>query len=73
MRLLDLTTHVRSSLSYYNLVTLLTARQPSLKAMFMSGFSNHHTHATLQKGAVFIQKPFSPEELAEKVKSHLSS
>jgi len=47
--------------------------QPGIKALFMSGYSDNviAPHGVLEEGANFIQKPFSPEELAGKVRSVL--
>ena len=47
--------------------------QPGIKALFMSGYSDNviTPHGILEEGANFIQKPFSPEELAGKVRSVL--
>jgi CheY-like chemotaxis protein len=51
----------------------LQARQPGLKVLFMSGYADNviEHHGVLEAGGQFIQKPFRPEELAQKVRTLL--
>ena len=47
--------------------------RPGIKVLFMSGHRGDviAKHGVLENGAVFIQKPFSPEQLAVKVRAAL--
>jgi DNA-binding response OmpR family regulator len=61
-------------LSGTELAIRLQTRWPGIRVLFMSGFTDNiieHGEA-LRKGADFIQKPFSPEELAGKVRAVLA-
>lgn len=51
----------------------LVAIRPNLKVLFMSGFTDHPivSHGLLEPGVHFIQKPFAPAELANKVRAIL--
>jgi DNA-binding response OmpR family regulator len=51
----------------------LEALQPGIKILFMSGYTDSviEHHGVLEEGANFIQKPFSPEDLAGKVRGVL--
>jgi two-component system, cell cycle sensor histidine kinase and response regulator CckA len=50
---------------------LVTAR-PGMKVLFMSGYTDHAVmHRDLTPDAAFLQKPFTPENLARKVRSVL--
>ncbi len=57
------------------LARTLTARYPSLKVLFMSGYTDDAIlqHAVLEEGAPFIQKPFTSDALLFKVRSALSA
>jgi len=46
---------------------------PGVKVLFMSGYTDNviERHGVLEEGAAFIQKPFSPEQLARKVRAVL--
>jgi PAS domain S-box-containing protein len=71
---LVLTDVVMPKLSGTELAIQLETRWPGIKVLFMSGFTDNiieHREA-LRKGADFIQKPFSPEELAGKVRAVLA-
>jgi len=48
----------------------LQRRQPGVKVLFMSGYTDDAIahHRILESGAQFIQKPFSPQQLAAKVR-----
>jgi PAS domain S-box-containing protein len=55
-----------------DLADRLTAVRPQMKVLFMSGYTDHSAmHAHLTPGAVFLQKPFTPEAFARKVRSML--
>ena len=51
----------------------LQALRPTMKALYMSGYTNHASfqNGTLPEGMRFIQKPFTPESLAQKVRAVL--
>ena len=51
----------------------LERRQPGIKVLFMSGYTDEAIahHGVLEEGAEFIQKPFSPQQLATKVRQVL--
>jgi CheY-like chemotaxis protein len=46
--------------------------RPKMKVLFMSGYTDHAAmHRHLTPGAAFLQKPFTPETFARKVRSML--
>jgi len=53
----------------------IRARQPNIKVLFMSGYTDEAMvhHGILESGAPFLQKPFLPETLARKVREVLAS
>lgn len=53
----------------------LERRQPGLKALFMSGYTDNAIvhHGILDAGIAFLQKPFTPEDLARKVREVLDA
>jgi len=53
----------------------LQARRPDLKVLFMSGYADNgiRSHGLLDGGAAYIQKPFSPDVLARKVREVLDA
>jgi PAS domain S-box-containing protein len=55
--------------------TMLAARYPGLKVVFMSGYLADviGTHGVLDEGVSFIQKPFSVEALVAKVRAALDA
>ena len=57
------------------LVERLSLLRPGIKALFMSGYTDDAIvrRGILDEGAHFIQKPFSPEELAEKIRTILDA
>lgn len=55
------------------LVSRLAKSWPGIKALFMSGYAGRVMDQVLEDGAQFIQKPFEPGELAEKVRKVLGN
>ena len=51
----------------------LRERRPGLKVLFVSGYTDDAVvrHGILEPGIAFLQKPFSPEALARKVREVL--
>ncbi len=51
----------------------IVALTPTIKVLFMSGYSDEaiSTKGVLDVGSAFIEKPFSPEDLARKVREVL--
>jgi PAS domain S-box-containing protein len=70
---LILTDVVMPSLSGRELADRLKERRPGIKVLFMSGYTDDTIvhHGVLEKDAEFIQKPFSPGQLAIKVREAL--
>ncbi|HPC83163.1 MAG TPA: PAS domain S-box protein [Thermoanaerobaculaceae bacterium] len=71
---LVLTDVVMPSMNGKELVDRLRLRHPHLKALFMSGYTDNAIvhHGVLDPGNPFIQKPFTIEELAAKVRAVLA-
>jgi len=65
---------VMPDLNGRDLATQLTARFPSMKQLFTSGFTADviARHGVLNDGLHFIQKPFSPDSLLDKVREVLN-
>jgi PAS domain S-box-containing protein len=57
------------------LVKRLSLTRPALRAIYMSGYTDKSIvhHGILQEGTNFIQKPFTPEAFARKVRDVLDS
>ena len=55
------------------LAETLLAEHPELKVLFMSGYTDDAVvrHGVLQANANFLQKPFTPNSLADKVRAVL--
>ena len=72
---LILTDVVMPSLSGRELADRLKERWPGIKVLFMSGYTDDTMvhHGVLQKDVEFIQKPFSPAQLAIKVREMLAA
>jgi two-component system cell cycle sensor histidine kinase/response regulator CckA len=53
----------------------LTADQKGLKVLFMSGYAGEalHQQSVIEPGTAFIQKPFTPDALASKVRELLDA
>ena len=68
-----LTDVVMPNVSGRELADRLEKLRPGIKVLFMSGYTDDVIvhHGVLEEGAEFIQKPFSPEELAGKVRAVL--
>jgi two-component system, cell cycle sensor histidine kinase and response regulator CckA len=56
-----------------DLATQVQARWPDVKVLYMSGYTDGSivSHGALKNGAPFLQKPFTSETLARKVRSIL--
>ena len=70
---LVLTDVVMPHVSGRELADRLETLHPGIKVLFMSGYTDNviEHHGVLEEGAEFIQKPFSPEQLATKVRMAL--
>jgi len=57
---------VMPGISGVDLAAQAVALRPGLRVLFMSGFAPDPAHRALfsQKGTGFLQKPFTPQELA---------
>ena len=64
---------VMPHMSGRELASRLCELRPSLKVLFMSGYSNGviEHHGFLAGGGAFIQKPFTPDTLARKIREVL--
>ncbi len=52
----------------------LTTVRPAMKVLFMSGYTDHAVvHRDLTPGAAFLQKPFTPDGFARKVRQVLDT
>jgi DNA-binding response OmpR family regulator len=61
------------NLSGRELADRLAKLRPGIKVLFMSGYTDDIVvhHGVLEKGMELIQKPFSPVELARRVRAVL--
>jgi len=68
-----LTDVVMPSMSGRDLAAKLAPLRPSLKVLYMSGYSSEIVahHGMLEEGLKLVEKPFSPEQLALKVREVL--
>jgi len=57
------------------LIELLLLTRPDLKVLYMSGYANDAlvNHSVVERGFVFLQKPFAPLELVRKVRELAAS
>jgi PAS domain S-box-containing protein len=68
-----LTDVVMPGLSGSQLAEILAAERPGLRVLFMSGYTDDALgpHGVLRPGVHYLQKPFSPDLLAQKVREVL--
>jgi PAS domain S-box-containing protein len=65
---------VMPHMSGRDLAQRLSTVRPNMKLLFMSGYTDHAVmHRDVTPGSAFIQKPFTPENLARKVRTVLDS
>ena len=72
---LVLTDVMMPSMSGRELVRKLTAKYPHLRVLYMSGYTDNviTSSGVLEPGLAFLQKPFTPALLAQKVREVLDS
>jgi len=68
-----LTDVIMPGVSGRELAKRVLARQPSVRVLYMSGYTYNviAQNGTLERGVAFLQKPFSPSGLVEKVREVL--
>jgi two-component system cell cycle sensor histidine kinase/response regulator CckA len=70
-----LTDVIMPGISGRELAKRLTMRLPRMRVLYMSGYTfNVIAHGgTLEQGVAFLQKPFTPSALADKVREVLDA
>ncbi|HET9387895.1 MAG TPA: PAS domain S-box protein [Gemmatimonadales bacterium] len=70
-----LTDVIMPGMSGRDLADQLASRRPGIRVLYMSGYPGDAVvqHGELQAGSAFLQKPFSPDGLARKVRDALDA
>ncbi len=69
-----LTDVIMPGMSGRELANEVSLKRPGIRVLFMSGYTDNviTTGGMLEKGLAFLQKPFSPSTLAQKVREVLT-